>query len=97
VSLTRGGLTGDIGRYAAAGDAGDVANKAAQGQIADLAATLPAGQRAAFTDFVSGSYTTAFHTVLWLLAAVCALGAPAIVWMLRDRTSTVDELAPVTP
>jgi len=94
VSLTQSGLVGGIGQYPAAGDAGAVADKAAQGGIADLAAAVPAGRREAFTEFVSGSYTSAFHTVLWLLAAVCALGAPAIAWMLRERTSTVDELAP---
>jgi hypothetical protein len=96
VSLTQSGLTGSIGQYPAAGDAAAVADKAAQGGITDLAATVPAGQQAAFTEFVSGSYTSAFHTVLWLLAAVCALGAPAIAWMLRERTSTLDELAPAT-
>ncbi|RLK55092.1 MFS transporter [Actinokineospora cianjurensis] len=84
VSLTRGGL-GGLTDYPAAGAVGEVANKVAQGEVASVAARVGETQRAAFVDFVSGSYTSAFHTVLWILAAVCALGAPVIAVMLRER------------
>lgn len=86
VTLTRRELTGTLdgfGPYAQ--DVGTVANRAAQGEIAAAAANVPGGQQSAFVDVVSGAYTDAFHTVLWILAAVCAVGAPAIVALLRER------------
>ncbi|MER7725111.1 MFS transporter [Streptomyces sp. NPDC096323] len=65
------------------GGVGELANRVVQGEITSVADQVPAAQRADFTAFVSDSYTSALHTVLWLLAAVCALGAPLIMRMLR--------------
>ncbi|MFE0328204.1 MFS transporter [Streptomyces sp. NPDC003753] len=62
---------------------GELANRVVQGEIGSVADRVPAAQRAAFTAYVSDAYTSALHTVLWLLAAVCAVGAPLIVLMLR--------------
>jgi MFS family permease len=88
VSLTQAQLTGKIAGFASSytNDVGGLANRVAQGEITGAASTVSEAQRSAFIDVLAGSYTTAFHTVLWILAAVCAVGAPAIVWLLRERT-----------
>ncbi|MEU0602417.1 MFS transporter [Streptomyces sp. NPDC006393] len=65
------------------GSVGELANRVVQGEIASVADKVPAPRRADFTVFVSDAYTSALHTVLWLLAAVCAVGAPLIMRMLR--------------
>ncbi|GHG99296.1 MFS transporter [Streptomyces rubradiris] len=80
VSITRHNLK-DPGAWR--GDTGDLANRVVQGEIGAVAGQVPAADRAGFTEFVSGAYTSALHTVLWLLAAVCAVGAPVIMRMLR--------------
>jgi predicted MFS family arabinose efflux permease len=80
VSITRHNL-GDPGVWQ--GGTGELANRVVQGEIDAVADKVPAGERADFTAFVSDAYTSALHTVLWLLAAVCAVGAPLIMRMLR--------------
>ncbi|MEV4615207.1 MFS transporter [Kitasatospora sp. NPDC049258] len=90
VSLTRNRLTGGIDRFGEpyAHSVGTLANKAVQGELGPAAEAVAGGEREAFVGFVSDSYTSAFHTVLWILAAVCLLGAPGIVWMLRERAGS---------
>lgn len=78
VSLTQSNLRGWSG-----GDVDGLANQVVQGEIGAAAKELPAAQQADFTAFAADAYTDALHTVLWLLAAVCALGAPLIMRMLR--------------
>ncbi|MGW2701228.1 MFS transporter [Streptomyces sp. NPDC001340] len=79
VSLTRHNLGHPAGWK---GSTGDLANRVVQGEVGTVARQVPATGRAGFTAFVSDSYTSALHTVLWLLAAVCAVGAPVIIRML---------------
>ncbi|MGF1426239.1 MFS transporter [Kitasatospora sp. LaBMicrA B282] len=87
VSLTQSRLAAGIDRYRSpyTHDVGTLANKAVQGELSSAAQSVAGADHDAFVTFVSDSYTSAFHTVLWVLAAVCLLGAPAIVWLLRER------------
>lgn len=85
VSLTASHVANGASRFGAGIDTQEVANRAAQGDLAGAAAGAPAQAREAFAAFVSQGYTDALHTVLWILAAVCAVGAPAIALLLSTR------------
>ncbi|HYS36822.1 MAG TPA: MFS transporter [Pseudonocardiaceae bacterium] len=78
-------------------DAHTVANQIASGNLSAAGAAVPAGVRQAFVDFAASAYTDALHTALWILVAICAVGAPLIGWLLRDRktTATTTEVAPL--
>lgn len=88
VSLTQTRLTAGIGRFSdvTTQDVGGLANQVAQGQLEEGVRSVPPDQRASFLDFVSLAYTDAFHVVLWILAGVCAVGVPIVLWLLRERT-----------
>ncbi|EWC63984.1 major facilitator superfamily MFS_1 [Actinokineospora spheciospongiae] len=88
VSLTQGRLADGIAAHPGTGEVGEIANDLAQGKLGEVAATVPEAARGGFVDFAATAYTGAFHTVLWILAAVCAVGAPVIVLMLRERATT---------
>lgn len=86
VTLTRQRLDGHLGPFApGAQDVGRVANQVVQGDLAAAADGVPAAQHGAFVDLVGQSYVDALHTVLWILAGVCIVGAPVIAALLRER------------
>ncbi len=92
VSLTQTRLTDGIGRFSGVTtqDVGGFANQVAQGHLDDAVSSVPPDQRASFLDFVSLAYTDAFHVVLWILAAVCAIGVPIVLWLLRKRETKTE-------
>ncbi|WP_269856017.1 hypothetical protein [Streptomyces sp. RPT161] len=62
-----------IGQFADAGDPSKVANELASGNLSGPASAVSSGQRFGFTDFLVGTYDSAFHTILWILATVCLI------------------------
>ncbi|HXH79412.1 MFS transporter [Nocardioides sp.] len=87
VSLTQSRLADGIGAYTAQGapDADTVANAIAAGDLQSATASVSGGAQQAFNAFAAGAYTDAFHVALWILAGVCAVAAPVIGWLLRER------------
>lgn len=86
VSLTQTRLSEGLGRFTGgtALNVGRLANQVAQGHLSRAANDVPTGQRAEFVSFLGLAYTDAFHVILWVLAAVCAIGVPVVVWLLRE-------------
>lgn len=79
----------------------EMANRAAQGQgHARIAAAVDPSRVDELSTQITSAYTDALVLVLWMLAAICVLGAPLIVALLRDRAGTPtaheDHLAEVT-
>ncbi|MFJ6381656.1 MFS transporter [Kitasatospora sp. NPDC092039] len=72
-----------IGAHPGAARAGEVADRAAGGDLAGAAELSGATDRRAFTDFLAHSYDSAFHSVLWGLAAVGAVLGVVIAALLR--------------
>ncbi|KJS53673.1 hypothetical protein VM98_23720 [Streptomyces rubellomurinus subsp. indigoferus] len=93
VSLVGSKLSPGLAAYGSAytSDPDGLAAKVAQGDLAAPEATVPAGGREAFHGFLAEGYTDALRTVLWILAAVAALGAPLIAVLLKDRTKPAAE------
>ncbi|MFF2613125.1 MFS transporter [Kitasatospora sp. NPDC058046] len=76
-----------IGAHPGASRAGEVADRAAGGDLAGAAELSGATDHRAFTDFLAHAYDSAFHSVLWGLAAVGALLAVLIALLLRGSTA----------
>ncbi|MFI9387371.1 MFS transporter [Kutzneria sp. NPDC052558] len=88
--LTSSGLAGKVSNPR------QVADLVNQGDMATPAGSVPAGPaRTAFENVVSGAYTDALHTVLWVLAGLCALAALAL--LVLDRPGKADASAPAAP
>jgi hypothetical protein len=66
-------------------DAAGLANQVASGDLAGASHVAAPELRDRFHGFLADSYTGAMHSVLWLLAAVCAVATIAVYLMLRDR------------
>jgi hypothetical protein len=96
VGFTQSRLAGGIGFTGpGAADPHAVANQIASGDLAAAGASAPQEIRRAFLDFAASAYTGALHSALWILVAVCAVGAPLIGWLLRDRRrSAPQQVAP---
>jgi EmrB/QacA subfamily drug resistance transporter len=97
VSLTQNRLAEGISRFTGdyQGTSGSLANDLIQGHLSGPAGTVAAGSaRDAFTAFASDGYTTALHSSLWLLAAICAVGAAGIALLLKDRAAAGAAEAP---
>jgi predicted MFS family arabinose efflux permease len=96
VGFTQSRLAGGIGFTGpGAADPHAVANQIASGDLAAAGASAPQEIRRAFLDFAASAYTGALHGALWILVAVCAVGAPLIGWLLRDRgRSAPQQVAP---
>jgi len=99
VTLTQSRLADGISRFAGAfgGTSDTLANSAASGDLAGAAATVPAGSRDAFVQFASGGYTSAMHTVLWILAGICAASALAVGALLTQRRDETADAASLEP
>lgn len=100
VTLTQSGLASGIGRFTGvfSGGADALANSAASGELGDAVSTVPAGAtRQAFETFATGGYTSAMHTVLWVLAGICLVSAGVVGALLKTRKAeeTKTEDAPV--
>ncbi|MFD6229083.1 MFS transporter [Streptomyces sp. NPDC060232] len=72
-----------IGDYAGAANADQVADQAAGGDFARATGVSGAVDTEGFTHFLAQSYDSAFHTVLWALAAVCAVLCAVVAALLR--------------
>lgn len=97
VSFTHDSLTGKISRFSGSyrGTASGLANDLVQGHLSGSTGTVPAGPlRTAFTAFAADGYTSALHTALWLLTAICAVGAAGIALLLKNRDSAAERPAP---
>lgn len=64
-----------------------LADRIAQGDLAGAAASVPSATRDAFVAMAGQAATGALHSVLWILAAICATGAPVIALLLRERSA----------
>ncbi|MER6445767.1 MFS transporter [Streptomyces venezuelae] len=82
-TVLRSRVEDGIGGYAGAAQAEQVAERAAGGDLARAAELSGAVDTEAFARFLAGSYDSAFHTVLWGLAAVCAALCAVIAILLR--------------
>jgi MFS family permease len=87
VSLVRSRLAEGIGRFTGAGDldVGGLANKVVGGDLAGQAGAAGTTNATAFAGFLADGYTDALHTVLWVVAAICAAGAVILYVILADR------------
>ncbi|MEU6091819.1 MFS transporter [Streptomyces sp. NPDC047085] len=72
-----------IGSHAGASGADRVADQAAGGDLTGAAKLSGATDRKGFVDFLAHAYDSAFHTVLWGLAAVCLVLCLVIAALLR--------------
>ncbi|MFD8708415.1 MFS transporter [Kitasatospora sp. NPDC059648] len=72
-----------IGGYPGATDAAGVADRAAGGDLAGAAALSGATDRTGFADFLARAYDSAFHLLLWGLAAVGLVLAAVIAVLLH--------------
>jgi len=89
VSLLQGRVAAGLHNYGRpSADAASLANRVATGNLAGAANSVPPALRAPFHRFLADSYTGAFQSVLWLLAAVCAVATVVVYLLLRDRPST---------
>lgn len=87
VTLTQGRISAGLGEFDANDTtAADLANRVTQGDVDAAVEAVPAGQSGEFTDLLAGSFSSAFHIVLWILAGVCVVGAPIIMALLRNRS-----------
>ncbi|MFB6558474.1 MFS transporter [Streptomyces sp. NPDC056400] len=82
-TVLRSRVEDGIGTYAGAAQADRVADRAAGGDLARATELSGATDAEGFAHFLAGAYDSAFHTVLWGLAAVCAVLCAAIAALLR--------------
>ncbi|MFJ6052490.1 MFS transporter [Streptomyces sp. NPDC092307] len=82
-TVLRSRVEDGIGGYAGAAQARQVADRAAGGDLARATELSGAMDTDGFAQFLARSYDSAFHTVLWGLAAVCALLCAVIATLLR--------------
>ncbi|WP_030713983.1 MFS transporter [Streptomyces sp. NRRL S-237] len=82
-TVLRGRVEDGIGDHAGAAQADRVADLAAGGDLARATELSGAVDTEGFTRFLAQSYDSAFHTVLWGLAAVCAVLCAVIAVLLR--------------
>jgi MFS family permease len=88
VTLVQDRLSDGIDRFpAASGDVGGLANKVVGGDVAGQTSAAGGADNAAFGRFLADGYTDALHTVLWVVAAICAVGAAIVFVILADRNS----------
>ncbi|WP_405789762.1 MFS transporter [Streptomyces sp. NBC_00029] len=83
-----------IGDHAGASHADLVAARAAGGDLARAAELSGAVDTEGFVRFLARSYDSAFHTVLWGLAAVCAVLCAVIAVLLRGGSGRNSRPAP---
>jgi predicted MFS family arabinose efflux permease len=76
-----------IGDHAGASHADQVADQAAGGDLARATELSGAVDTKGFTDFLAQSYDSAFHTVLWGLAAVCLVLCAVVATLLRGGST----------
>jgi MFS family permease len=81
VALLRGTLIDGLGAYSPA-DPVQVAGELATGNLTAATRTAGAG-RSGLQDFLVHSYDGAFHTILWVLTAICLGLSLLIVFLLR--------------
>ncbi|MDI6105459.1 MFS transporter [Actinoplanes sp. NEAU-A12] len=85
-SFVRGRLDDDVARYTTASP-DEVANQVATGDVAGAAAGVAPASRPGYTDFLADALTGTFHSVLWIMAVICAVATVA-VWALLRRGRT---------
>lgn len=88
VTLTQSQLANGIARFTGVfpGGADALANSAASGELGGVVSKVPAGAtRSAFETFAAGGYTSAMHTVLWVLAGICLVSAGVVGALLKTR------------
>lgn len=86
-TVTRLHIASGIGRIGAGLSPAAIASKVVQGIPPHSVATVPASRAGAFAGLLTGSYTSALHEILWILAGVCVVGSPLIALLLRPRRS----------
>ncbi|MER6251787.1 MFS transporter [Streptomyces sp. NPDC001584] len=85
-TVLRSRVEDGIGGYAGAARADQVADRAAGGDLARATELSGALDTEGFAHFLARSYDSAFHTVLWALAAVCAVLCAVIATLLRGSS-----------
>ncbi|WKD33698.1 MFS transporter [Streptomyces xanthophaeus] len=85
-TVLRSRVEDGTGGYAGAGQADQVADRAAGGDLAGATELSGALDTEGFARFLARSYDSAFHSVLWALAAVCAVLCAAIATLLRGSS-----------
>jgi hypothetical protein len=83
VTLTQSRLADGIGRFG--GNADQLANSTASGELGNAVSSVPTGSRTALETFAANGYTSAMHTVLWVLAGICLVGAGVVGVLLKAR------------
>lgn len=93
VWLVKNQIAAGIGPYGdqVPGDPGALANSVTSGDVAGPAGRADAGVRPEFTEFLTRSYTDGLRTVLWTVAAICAVSAAAMYRMLGARLHGLGE------
>ncbi|MFG2231768.1 MFS transporter [Streptomyces sp. NPDC048723] len=86
-TVLRSRVEDGIGGHAGAVQADRVADRAAGGDLARAAELSGAVDTEGFAHFLARSYDSAFHTVLWGLAAVCAVLCAVIATLLRGDSA----------
>ncbi|MFH9348993.1 MFS transporter [Kitasatospora sp. NPDC017646] len=81
-------VTDGIGAHEGATQAAQVTAKAAGGDLTGAAELSGATDRKGFTDFLANAYDSAFHSVLWGLAAVGVVLLVVIAALLRGGQKT---------
>ncbi|CAL9426154.1 Multidrug resistance protein Stp [Streptomyces sp. enrichment culture] len=88
VSFTQSSVSGKLDQFDTryADDPEALANLMNQGELESAAKTVePAAQRGDFTDVAASAFAQGFHSLLWVLAALCAVTFVVVALLLRDR------------
>lgn len=70
------------------GGVGGTGQQRQRGRLSDPLATLPADLQQSFFDYVTGEFTGAWQTVLWVSAVIRAALSVTIYLMLGERGRT---------
>ncbi|WP_240197236.1 MFS transporter [Nonomuraea lactucae] len=76
-------VSAGIGAFAATGDPAGVAGDVAAGDLDSATRAVAPLLRGPFTGFLISAYDSAFHDVVWVLAAICLLILLAVAALLR--------------
>lgn len=89
VSLVQQRLTGGLAPYAGTPGLGarEVTDSVTSGNLSAPVDKVPAAVQGEFHDLLANGYTHGFQIVLWAAAAICAVSALVLFWILIDRTA----------
>ncbi|MCO5968060.1 MFS transporter [Actinoallomurus soli] len=87
-TLVHATISRSIGSVAPGADAGRLANEVAAGNVSSAVRAAGTSPTRDLTALLIHGYDDAFHTMLWILAAICAGLSGVILYLLRGHRNT---------